>query len=315
MVKKTKKGKKGKNEIKGPEPVTTLNILQDRTKMLCPRMGDVYSKNNNVEDILQDVAESYLHKVIDNQSNSINLGGLKLTKFPTLINVGTELDCLIDINLSKNNLFNGDEVFEALSHLPFVTKLNLSENFLNGTLSRFAGLMEMLEVLNLDVNNLTALCPAVQNWTNLRIFTISDNSLIDLPIEASSWNRLTVLNMKNNKVMDIGSLPQYWPLLERLYLGSNLVNSVPYEIGKCKNLSVLDFSCNSIQTLPLSLGQCHALKALYLGSNKIEHLPPEIFACLTNLRELHLYKNKITSIPPEIGNLQGISSLLMLFAI
>ena len=49
---------------------------------------------------------------------------------------------------------------------------------MNGTLSRFAGLMEMLEVLNLDVNSLTALCPAVQNWTNLRIFTISDNSLI-----------------------------------------------------------------------------------------------------------------------------------------
>ena len=61
----------------------------------------------------QDVAESYLQKVIDNQSNSINLGGLKLTKFPTLINIGTELDCLIDINLSKNNLFNGDEVLEV----------------------------------------------------------------------------------------------------------------------------------------------------------------------------------------------------------
>lgn len=37
MAKKSKKGKKSKNEEKGPEPVTTMNIIQERTKMLCPR--------------------------------------------------------------------------------------------------------------------------------------------------------------------------------------------------------------------------------------------------------------------------------------
>jgi hypothetical protein len=55
--------------------------------------------------------------------------------------------------------------------------LNLSENFLNGMLSEHAGNLLNIEALNLDVNNITALCPAVRNWTKLKTFSISDNSL------------------------------------------------------------------------------------------------------------------------------------------
>ena len=54
MPKKGKKGKKDKkNVVAGPQPVTTVQIIQDRTKMLCPRMGDVYSRALNVEGILE----------------------------------------------------------------------------------------------------------------------------------------------------------------------------------------------------------------------------------------------------------------------
>lgn len=54
MPKKGKKGKKGKKVVElGPQPVTTVQIIQDRTKMLCPRMGDVYSRSMNVEAILE----------------------------------------------------------------------------------------------------------------------------------------------------------------------------------------------------------------------------------------------------------------------
>jgi Leucine-rich repeat (LRR) protein len=67
-----------------------------------------------------------------------------------------------------------------LSKLPQLAKLNLSENFLNGVLSEYAGLLTQLEVLNLDINNLTALGPAVQNWRKLKVITISDNSLTGL---------------------------------------------------------------------------------------------------------------------------------------
>ncbi len=48
-----KKGKKGKDVALGPQPVTTTQIIHDRTKMLCPRMGDVYSRSMNMEVILE----------------------------------------------------------------------------------------------------------------------------------------------------------------------------------------------------------------------------------------------------------------------
>jgi len=52
--KKGKKGKKkGKAVIQGPQPVTTAQILDNRTKMFCPRLGDAYTMAFNVEEILQ----------------------------------------------------------------------------------------------------------------------------------------------------------------------------------------------------------------------------------------------------------------------
>lgn len=53
---KGKKGKKGKKKDTGPPnpiPITTVQIIQDRTKMFCPRMGDIYDRNEQVELILE----------------------------------------------------------------------------------------------------------------------------------------------------------------------------------------------------------------------------------------------------------------------
>lgn len=47
-----KKSKKNKKEI-GPEIRTTRIILNERAKMLCPRMGDTYTRTIKVEEILE----------------------------------------------------------------------------------------------------------------------------------------------------------------------------------------------------------------------------------------------------------------------
>mmetsp|Transcript_16596 Transcript_16596/g.33667 ORF Transcript_16596/g.33667 Transcript_16596/m.33667 type:complete len:427 (+) Transcript_16596:20-1300(+) len=312
MPKKGKKGK-GKNSkklvLEDRQPFTTVQIIQDRTKMLCPRIGDFYSRALNVEGILEDIVHNYLKKISSKQSNCLSLSSMKMKFFPDISNQISHLQCLTSLNLSKNNLFNGEELFMGLCQLEQLTQLNLSENFLNGPLSVHAGKLSRLEVINLDINNITALCPEVCNWTALRIFTISDNSLGGLPPEASAWSEVNVVNVKNNKVRDIGNLPGFWLELTRLYLGSNLLTSIPFEIGHCAKLKEADFSCNVIQTLPLSLGNCTSLERLHLGSNKIEYLPPEIFFPLQALKELYLYKNKIGQVPPEIGNLTAIKKL------
>lgn len=96
---------------------------------------------------------------------------------PNLRHFRDDLRCLVEINLSRNNLFDSEEIFDSLSSLDQLVKLNLSENFLNGMLSSKVGCLTSLEVLNLDVNNLSALCSEVSELKKLEIFTISDNSL------------------------------------------------------------------------------------------------------------------------------------------
>ena len=49
---KGKKGKKKKGE-EGPEILTTQEILQERAVALCPRLGDHYDKQANLENILE----------------------------------------------------------------------------------------------------------------------------------------------------------------------------------------------------------------------------------------------------------------------
>lgn len=53
MAKKGKKGKKGKKKESGPPITTTQIIISEREKMLCPRLGDIYTRTMNVEHVLE----------------------------------------------------------------------------------------------------------------------------------------------------------------------------------------------------------------------------------------------------------------------
>lgn len=64
---------------------------------------------------LQDVADKYLQKVLERNLDHISLASMKLSRFPTMSSLQAQAACLTDLNISKNNLFNGDEVF-LVSH-------------------------------------------------------------------------------------------------------------------------------------------------------------------------------------------------------
>ena len=111
--KKGGKGKKGKKRPPGPPIVTTVHLLNDRTKMLCPRMGDIYSRTIHVEEIMDEVVIKTIQKVADKQSAGLNLTGMKLSYLPDISRIASSLQTLTDLNLSKNNLFDGDQVFQV----------------------------------------------------------------------------------------------------------------------------------------------------------------------------------------------------------
>ena len=136
---------------------------------------------------------------------------MKLGELPLVDMFATQLTLLKELNLSKNNLFNGDILFAALVHLKHLRKLNVSENYLNGPLSAAACELTGLEELRLDSNRITLLPQGCSTWSELKVLTVSNNNLISLPEQGAAWSELTFLNIKNNKITDIsGELIKFW---------------------------------------------------------------------------------------------------------
>lgn len=308
-----KKGKKGKGKASAPiiEQYTTAAILEERGKMLCPRLGDNYEKSSHVHAILDGVVEKLIQKVAKKRLTELKLSGLKMHALPDMSLILPELQTLEDVNLSKNNLFNTMQVFALLSQLSKIKKVDLSENFLNGSVPDCAVAMTELEELNLDRNQITDLgMNIVDKWQNLKVLQVNDNALHTLPAEAKEWKKLEILNLKSNQLTEIsGELLGSWKQLKRLYLGGNHIQVVPDSLGDCAQLQELDLSSNQIEELPKSISQCYDLELLHLGNNKLLDFSADIFINLKKLKELQLYKNKIQVVPPEVGNLKCIKRL------
>jgi hypothetical protein len=116
-------------------------MIEEREKMFCPRLGDSFTKTAQVSAILDgilpariyitiiflninifdsinklflsDVAAKALIKCATKKANTVNLSSLKLTCLPAISGFVSELQALTDINLSKNHLFNSEDLFQV----------------------------------------------------------------------------------------------------------------------------------------------------------------------------------------------------------
>lgn len=308
---KKKKGKKGgKKAEKGPEIRTTMAILESRDKMLCPRMGDNYTRVMEVGVILEDVCSRTLVKAGLKNDTSVILCGMKLSLLPNFFDLSANLRGLQDVNLARNELFNGAQVFGVLSQLKKLRRLNLSNNCLNGRLHDSMCDLTELEVLHLDNNQLTMFPGRTHLWTKLHTLTFADNAVQELPQEAAHWKSLQYINMKSNRIVELpGAALQSWTLVERLSASFNKLKALPETISFCQKLVELDLCNNLLEGVPAELAMCRDLQILNLACNKIQELPVELFQSLAMLKDLQLYKNKISTLPPEVGNLRALSRL------
>ena len=160
-----------------------------------------------------------------------------------------------------------------------VTRLDLDEHRLNGTIPPELGNLDNLLILSLDNRQLTD----------------------EIPPELGNLDNLIVLSLRNNQLKgeippELGNLDN----LKGLYLDSNqLTGEIPPELGNLDNLTGLALAINQLTgEIPPELGNLDNLELLTLTVNQLTGEIPSELGNLDNLTVLYLSVNRLTGCIP-----------------
>ncbi|CAI5465050.1 unnamed protein product [Closterium sp. Yama58-4] len=199
--------------------------------------------------------------------------------------------------------------------LESLTYIDLSLNYLDGTIPTDISKLTELRVLNLSSNSLTGTFPkGVLELTQLTLLNLSSNYFEGtIPEEISKLSQLQVLDMSNNLLT--GSLPQGISQVTQLAvldLSSNsLGESILDEISKLTQLTVLDMSNNGLTgSVPQGLSNLGQLRVLDLSSNSLGETIPQEISKLTQLSVLDMSNNRLSGSVPQA--LAGLTKLTVL---
>ncbi|KAH7691039.1 Non-specific serine/threonine protein kinase protein [Dioscorea alata] len=247
---------------------------------------------------------------------------------------------VIELNLPNCNL-NGklDELdFVALSN---ITKLDISNNMLIGSITGNISAISKLTSLDLSSNSFNETVPAeIGQLTNLVDLRLYNNKMIgELPYQLTHLPKVQHFDLSSNYLQTpdfskFGAMPS----LTYLSLSSNSFTlEFPSFILNCTNLTFIDLSqnhfsgpipdslatslvklqylhlsSNSFQGLiPVSLANLK-LRDLSLGSNILTGGIPLILGSISTLRVLELFNNSFSGpIPSTIGDLKNLQSLVL----
>ncbi len=196
-----------------------------------------------------------------------------------------------------------------------VTRLNLYDNALVGTIPPEAGNLTFVEYFYLHKNQLSGtIPPELGNLSNVIQLWIQDNQLTGtIPISFGSL--LTMVSFQAGKNQLTGPLPSglgNLTQLEELSLGYNqITGSIPPELGNMSSLKFMNLFSNQLSgSIPPELGNISTLTSLYLWGNQLTGSIPSELGNLTNLTTLYLYNNQLSgAIPPTLGNLINMITL------
>mmetsp|Transcript_8719 Transcript_8719/g.13447 ORF Transcript_8719/g.13447 Transcript_8719/m.13447 type:complete len:1175 (-) Transcript_8719:1036-4560(-) len=205
----------------------------------------------------------------------------------------------------------------GLYSLPFLKELDISFNFLTGTLPA-GGIAKLstITTLNLSGNQLKGNLPnELFEASELTLLDLSDNEFHGtLSPNVEKLKNLHHLNLSTSGIS--GTLPsELGSITDLLHLdvSSNRVigGNIPTEFGRLINLKHLDMKENNFSgTLPSYLGQLHKLQFLNMSSNRFSGVIPSDIGNLVSLKILKSHVNDLNgSIPSEFENLFQLEEL------
>jgi Leucine-rich repeat (LRR) protein len=170
-----------------------------------------------------------------------------------------------------------------------VTKIDLSQSGLQGSLPSELIQLAHLQYLDLNENSLRGTIPSEYgSFLRLRYFDLGNNQLTgSLPSE-------------------LGKLSQ---TLEEMWLDKNrLSGSINCSLTKLSHLTVFDLSDNELAgSLPTQIGHLTSLKRFFLEVNNLTGTLPSEVALLKDLRFMDVgYNNFVGSLPSEMGRLSHL---------
>jgi hypothetical protein len=217
------------------------------------------------------------------------------------------------IDLEANNLTGTLPDLTALTNL---SVLDLSDNFIGGTIPASLGSLKNLTYLDIDNNQLTGAIPAqLGGATKLNTLSLEENQLTSVPGEIGNLELLQRLDLSDNPLSN--NIPaNFWTLANLTTLdleATAFTMALPINIQNMPALTILNLADSGFDgPIPSTIGNLTALTSLDMSgmTNMAGTAIPEQITNLTNLTSLNLSRIGLTgAIPENIGNLSGLTLL------
>ena len=237
--------------------------------------------------------------------DTLDLHGNHLQMLPLGIR---RLQHLTTLNLSKNKL--GTENLNIITEIKSLRELRLADNALDGVLTPQVGNLEVLEVLDVSNNSITALPPNINENTKLRVLDVAGNKMSSLPFELLVSLPLIEINAARNR-LDGVLFPSDCPgLLDLKFLDvaknalTSIVGSGGLELPSLQSFNVTE---NRLIQMPEMLGWTELL-TLTMAGNRLASLPESIIA-LKKLKSIDFSRNDIRKLDERLGLLESLTIL------
>ncbi|XP_072077100.1 uncharacterized protein [Arachis hypogaea] len=205
----------------------------------------------------------------------LDLSEMGLCEFPKL----SGLKKLQHLNLSYNT-FEGELPFTLLENLTQLVVLDISNNYINGTIPQELSKLERLVMLDLSANSFDGSIPLILGqMSSLTHMNLSNNLLYgDLPFTLANLTQLLVLDLSQNK----------------------LSGFIPHEIGKLTNLLTIDLSSNSLSApIPEQIGTFDPFGSTHHWIQHDRRLYPQRNRAFVAFKSLDLSYNAISGVIPS----------------
>lgn len=220
---------------------------------------------------------------------AVDLHGLDLARpFPAAL---CRLPNLSFLSLSLNYI-NSTLLDSYLLPCPALTHLDLSQNFLIGSLPSSLSSLPLLRYVDLSGNNFTgAIPPSFALFRSLQILSLTANLLNEtIPTFLGNISTLRQLNLAYN------------PFAPGL---------IPFSLANLSNLETIWLAgCGLIGQIPPTLGRLEKLTNLDLSSNFLTGSIPDTLSGLAAVVQIELYNNSLTgNFPAGLSNLTALSRI------